>query len=224
MAYLLQKLNIVMAWPLRKKKWQKVRGACRSLTGLLQEAWAWVTKLAKQVSGEFQRQLLIAKMQRGDIVLASPKTSRLSPIALLYRIVLRSRYVHSMLYVGEGQIIHTTTQRGVVKDRLPRKIFRKENYAVYRVKNLSPEQRIAVTEAAEKWLHRKLDHAGLIANVPSRLVGLKRPILMFEKKRIWCSKLIYKSFMTVGVAIVPPERADSITSEDLSRNVHLQRV
>lgn len=213
-----------MIWPFRKKKWQKVKSVFRAVREVLETIWEWIKQSAKLVSGELQRKIVIAKMKEADIILASPRTARLSPIALLYRVVLRSRYVHSMLYVGQGRIIHTTTRRGVVIDRLPRKIFRKENYAVYRVKNLRPEQRASVTEEAAKWVDKKLDHAGLITNVPSRLLGLRKPIVRLEKKRIWCSKLIYRSFLAVGVEIVPPEKADNITSEDLSRDARLQKV
>ncbi len=175
-------------------------------------------------SGDLRRRATVAKMKKADIVLASPRTVRLSPIALAYRLFLRSRYVHSMLYIGNGRILHTTTRHGVVVTRLPRKIFRKDRYATFRVKNLSEPQRERVVQEALKWKDRKLDHAGLVTNVPSKLVGLRKPLLRWEKNRIWCSKLIYRAFLAADVEVVPPDRAQNITSEDLSRSLTVKRI
>jgi len=184
----------------------------------------WIKRFFGWLSGNLRRRAFINKLQKGDIVLASPRTARLSPVAMTYRLFLRSKYVHSMLYIGQGQIVHTTTRYGVVVDKLPRKIFRADRYAAYRVRNLGPEERSQVVREALKWRYRKLDHAGLLTNVPSRLLGLRKPILRWERNRIWCSKLIYKVFRTVGIEIVPSEKAENITSEDLSRSPTLERV
>ena len=80
-------------------------------------------KVFNRVSGELRRRAVIAKIQPADIILASPRTLRLSPTALLYRVLLHAQYVHSMLYLGESKIIHTTTKYGVVIAPVPRKIF-----------------------------------------------------------------------------------------------------
>jgi len=132
--------------------------------------------------------------------------------------------VHSMLYIGDGRVVHTTAKDGVVVTKLPRSIFRRERYAIFRVKNLDREKRDQVVAEALKWRNRKLDVAGLITTIPSRLIGLRKPLLMWEKNRIWCSKLVYKAFMAENIELVPPEKAERITSEDLSRSCVVDRL
>jgi hypothetical protein len=201
--------------PLYIKKW-----AAR----LLDTSWSLIKDLWRYASGEARRRAVIARLQKGDIILASPRITTLSPIALSYRLILRSRYIHSMLYIGDGKIVHTTARDGVVVSRLPRSIFRRERYAIFRVKGLNPERRDRVVEEALKWRHRKLDFAGLITTIPSRLIGLRRPLLRWEKNRIWCSKLVYKAFSAEHIKLVPPESSESITSEDLSRSGMVEKI
>jgi hypothetical protein len=176
------------------------------------------------LSGEAKRQAVVAKLRKADIILASPRITTLSAIALSYRLVLRSRYVHSMLYIGDGRVVHTTAKNGVVVSELPRSIFRRDRYALFRVKNLDGEKRDQVVAEALKWRNRKLDFAGLITTIPSRLIGLRKPLLMWEKNRIWCSKLVYKAFMAENIELVPPEKAERITSQDLSHSCMVDRV
>lgn len=212
-----------MRWLKKKKRIdvQKILKWARQ--GLLEFA-QWFRRIIGELSGRFRRRAFMNKLQRGDIVLASPRTIKLSPVALTYRLLLRSRYVHSMLYIGQGQIVHTTTRGGVVVDKLPRKIFRSDRYAAFRVRGLKSNQRSKVVHEALKWRYRKLDHVGLVTNVPSRLLGLQKPIMRWERNRVWCSKLIYKAFKAVGFEIVPFEKSENITSEDLSRSPMLERV
>jgi hypothetical protein len=191
---------------------------------LFERLWLLVQALWHHLSGEAKRQAVMAKLRKADIILASPRITTLSPIALSYRLVLRSRYVHSMLYIGDGRIVHTTAKDGVVVSKLPRSIFSRERYAIFRVKNLDPEKRDQVVAEALKWRNRKLNYAGLITAIPSRLIGLRKPLLMWERTRIWCSKLVYKAFSAENIELVPPEKAESITSEDLSRSYVVERV
>jgi hypothetical protein len=124
-----------------------------------------------------RRRAILSRMKEADIVLASPRLRRLSPTALLYRALLGSRYVHSMLYVGGGRMIHTTAAHGVVVSEVPRRVFDRERYAVYRAVNLTAHQRQRVVAEALQLLDRKLDHAALITNIPSRWFGLRHPLL-----------------------------------------------
>lgn len=129
-----------------------------------------------------------------------------------------------MLYIGDGKIVHTTARDGVVVSKLPRSIFRRERYAIFRVKGLGLERRGRVVEEALKWRQRKLDYAGVITTIPSRLIGLRRPLLRWEKNRIWCSKLVYRAFSAGHIELVPPEKAENITSEDLSRSYAVEKL
>ncbi|MGD9031345.1 MAG: hypothetical protein PVJ69_01430 [Desulfobacteraceae bacterium] len=181
-------------------------------------------ELFGQWSGRLSRQKLLSRMQKGDIVLASPKTLGLSLTALIYRLVLRSLYVHSMLYIGAGNMIHTTARHGVVVTKAPRKIYKKNRYAVLRVENLSAEKRERIVSEALKWEGKKLDHAGLITNVPARLLGLQKALISWEEDRIWCSKLIYQAFLAAGIELVPPEKAHVVTSEDLMHIPHVMKI
>jgi hypothetical protein len=163
-------------------------------------------------------------MQKADIILSSPRTASLSPIAFFYRLLLKSRYVHSMLYLGEGKIIHTTSRHGVVIASLPKKIFRRDRYSVFRVKSLSPVKQEKVVKEALKWKQKKLDYAGLITNIPARLFGMKKAILSWKANRIWCSKLIYKSFLTMGIDLIPGKETEDITSEDIASSPLIERI
>lgn len=166
----------------------------------------------------------MTRMKKADIVLASPRTVHLSLLALLYRIFLRSRYVHSMLYVGRGRILHTTARRGVVVDRLPSRIFRGDRYTIYRARGLTPAQRQAIVDSALKHLAAKLDPLALVTNIPARWLGLPRPLLRLERSRQWCSKLIDTAYRENGMDLVPEDRAGIITSEDLRRSAALERI
>ncbi|NIR76407.1 MAG: hypothetical protein GWN99_19560 [Gemmatimonadetes bacterium] len=186
--------------------------------------WAWIIRAYLYVSGGLKRRATVARLRAGDIILASPRTLRLSPVALLYRLILRARYVHSMLYLGDRKIIHTTMRAGVTVGNLPRKIYRKDRYTILRAPQLGPAQRDRVVAEAMKFEDTKLDRAGLVSNVPARLLGLKKPLLRFERDRLWCSKLIYHAYSAAGIDLVPGENIETITSEDLSRSPRLERV
>jgi uncharacterized protein YycO len=194
------------------------------MRSILSAVLLWVVRFFQYLSGELRRQTVIARLRKADIILASPKTLRLSPVALVYRVLLSARYMHSMLYVGEGKMIHTTTKSGVVVDRLPKKIHKNDRYAIFRAKNLTSEQRSSVVEEALLSKNKKLDHAGLITNIPARLFGLRKPFLKLEKNRLWCSKLIYQAYSANGIDLVPLQMAGGITSEDLSDSKLLERI
>lgn len=163
-------------------------------------------------------------MQPGDIVLASPRLSRLSITALLYRILLGARYVHAMLYLGDGLVIHTTARRGVTIDPVPGKIFDRQRYRIRRAPGLDREMQLRVVAEARSRLDRGLDHAGLITNIPARWFGLRHPLLRTERNRLWCSKLIHTAFARAGVDIAPVGREGTVTSEDLAKSERLRDV
>lgn len=169
---------------------------------------------------------MIAKMKKGDIILACPRTFRLPFIPLIYRLLLGARYVHSMLYLGGGKILHTTARYGVKIDRVPRKIYSQNRYTVCRVKKLaSPQQREQIVQEAWKYKDKKLDHLGLITNIPSRLIGLKKPLLSSARNhRLWCSKLIYMVYRACHIELVPLKNTGNITSQDLSKSAMLNKI
>jgi hypothetical protein len=172
---------------------------------------------------KIKRQRIILKLEKGDIILASPRFARLSFIAFFHRVMLGARYVHSMLYIGNGKVIHTTTRYGVVIGRVPGKISSSERYAIFRVKNLTPEQKEQIAKEALKWHKKKLDATGLVRVIPQRLINL--PTRSAQKKQsVWCSKLIYQVYLSQGIELVPRDQADIIISEDLSKNPLLQRI
>lgn len=186
--------------------------------------WSWIVRAWLFLSGELKRRATIARLRRADIILASPRTLRLSPVALLYRLILRARYVHSMLYLGDQMIIHTTMRAGVTVGSLPRKIHREDRYVILRARELGPRERGQVVTAALRLKDTKLDRAGLVSNVPARLLGLRQPLVRFERNRLWCSKLIYHAYSEAGIDLVPDANIETITSEDLSRSPRLERI
>ncbi|MFP4082890.1 MAG: hypothetical protein ACLFVG_09075 [Candidatus Aminicenantes bacterium] len=185
---------------------------------------SWAAALIQRWSGKLRRRAVISRMRKADIVLASPRTTRLSPIALVYRLFLGSRYVHSMLYIGGGKIIHTTTRHGVVVGKVPRKIYKKDRYAIMRVKNLDAEIRDHIVKEALTRKELKLDYAGMISNVPRRLLGWRTALLRREKNRTWCSQLIYRAFRDAGIELLPGRESESITSEDLAHSPVVKKI
>ena len=164
-----------------------------------------------------RRRAVMARMLPGDVVLSSPRIARLSFTALLYRLLLRSQYVHAMLYLGDGRVLHTTARQGVTIDPLPGKLFDRARYRIRRVPGLERDQREQVVAGARALLDHDLDHLGLVTNIPARWFGLPHPLLQAERNRLWCSQLIQKAYADVGVSLVPPERSGTVTSEDLAR-------
>jgi hypothetical protein len=163
-------------------------------------------------------------MVPGDIILARPRTLSLSPGALVYRLLLRAEYVHAMLYVGAGRIVHTTTDQGVVVAPVPHTIYRRDRYAVLRHPWLDERQRARIVEAALERRGTRMDHAGLLTNVPARWIGLRKPLIRLERNRLWCSRLIVQAYAAAGAVVVPPERTENVTSEDLARSPMLVRL
>jgi len=78
--------------------------------------------------------------------------------------------------------------------------------------------------AALRRQDQKLDRAALVTNIPARLLGFKKPLLRFEKNRLWCSKLIYESYAEAGIELLPAEEAGNVTSDDLARSTVLERI
>ncbi len=208
--------------PFQRKK--RLRIIIDKIRLVLTDVLFWIIDKCAHISGKYRRQRVVSKMKKGDVILASPKTMRLSPIALIYRILLRSRYVHTMLYIGNSKMIHTTSKHGVIIDKIPKKIYYKERYTIFRVNNLSDLQRERIVGEALKYQHKKLDHAGLITNIPSKFLGFSKPLLRFEKNRLWCSKLIYKVYSSQNIELVSSANMDNITSEDLSQSKILQKI
>ncbi|UCF20279.1 MAG: hypothetical protein JSU87_02405 [Gemmatimonadota bacterium] len=206
----------------RRRTWWRVLG--ERIGALVSAVWRWLVKAYNHLSGELKRRAFMARLHRADIILASPRALSLSPGPLIYRLVLRARYVHSMLYLGDGKIIHTTTRSGVVIGPLPRRIYKRDRYTILRVPNLRPELGWQIVREALKFKGRKLDEAGLLTNVPARLLGLRRPLLRLERNRTWCSKLIQQAYSASGIDLVPQTRVETITSEDLSRSPLLEKV
>jgi len=85
----------------------------------LTEVWRRFKDRVRRLTGQWRRTVAISGMLEADVLLASPRTLRLSPIAMIHRLVLGARYVHSMLYVGAGKVLHTTPRKGVTIDRVP---------------------------------------------------------------------------------------------------------
>jgi hypothetical protein len=186
--------------------------------------WSGFTALFRQLTGELQRRAVIAEMQEADIVLAKPPTLRLSPVALLYRLLLQAKYVHSMLYVGDGMMVHTTSGEGVVIAPVPKSVYREDRYTILRAAHLTPKQRDIIGQEALCMVGMKLDHAGLITNVPAKMIGFRKPLMKLERTRLWCSKLILRAYSAVGVELVPPEKVENVTSEDLKDSTMLERI
>ena len=181
--------------------------------------------LADRAGVLVRRGAFLTRMEKADVVLASPRLWRLSPTAILYRLLLGSRYVHSMLYVGGGRMIHTTARHGVVVARMPGKVFDRDRYAVYRARHLTAHERKRIVAEALQSLDRKLDHAAVVTNIPSRWFGLWHPLWRLERNRVWCSKLIAEAYDAgAGIELVPEKQAGTITTEDISRSPALERV
>jgi hypothetical protein len=205
----------------RKPGWRR---PLTRLASWLTETRTRLVDQARRLRGRWQRRAIIARMQPADIVLASPRTTRLSLTALLYRILLRSRYVHAMLYLGDGRVIHTTARRGVTVDPLPGKVFDRERYRICRVAGLSASERQQVITEAMALLDRGLDLPGLVTNIPSRWLGRPHPLLRREKNRLWCSKLIHQAFARAGIELLPDRPAGTVTSEDLGTSPLLTEI
>jgi hypothetical protein len=193
----------------------------RTLAGAV---WTRIVRTSRRLTGELRRQAVLANMVEADIILASPRTLQLSPLALAYRVLLRAKYAHSMLYLGHGKMLHTTSRHGVVLAPAPRTIHRRSRYAVYRVPELRVEERRRIVAEALKLRPMKLDQAALVTNIPARLFALRRPLIRLEKSHVWCSKLIERAYAAAGVELVPPNQKETITSEDLSRSPRLVKL
>jgi hypothetical protein len=129
-----------------------------------------------------------------------------------------------MLYVGDGKMVHTTSGEGVATARVPKGVYREDRYTVLRAPHLTLEQRELIATEALNLVGTRLDHAGLITNIPARMFGLRKPFVRLERTRLWCSKLILRVYSAIGVELVPPEKAENVTSEDLRDSTVLERL
>ena len=168
-----------------KRKKSFCENFIKTVEAFFQTLFSGISEPLMRWAGQLRRKEVLARMRKADIILASPKTADLPITALLYRIILGSQYIHSMLYIGDGKIIHTTARRGVVVGKVPRKIYQKDRYAIFRLKGLNKEKKDMVVQEALKWRGKKLNHFGLITNVPTRLMGFQKASIPMEKNRIW---------------------------------------
>ncbi|MBD3223781.1 MAG: hypothetical protein GF313_03580 [Caldithrix sp.] len=163
-----------------------------------------------------KRDAYLKKLKAGDIILAKPLTRQLSLYALLYRIVLHANHIHSMLYLGEGKILHTTAASGVVIAKVPKKIYRSDRYTIMRQLSLNDDERRSIAREALDWQDYKLDFGGLLSNVPAKYFNMKKPPVTSSNGRIWCSKLINQIYEDVlNIRLVKTQQVPTITSEDL---------
>lgn len=186
--------------------------------------WRWIVRIVRHLTGGMRRAAVLGNMAPADIILASPRTLSLTPVALAYRLLLRADYVHAMLYVGRGKMVHTTTRHGVVVEPVPRAIYRRDRYTILRARAMDARQRERVVAEALRYRGARLDVSGLVTNIPSRLLGLRKPLLRLEKNRLWCSKLIARAYAAAGVVLVPDDRAENVTSEDLRHSPAVVRL
>ncbi|MBS3819541.1 hypothetical protein KGY73_08580 [bacterium] len=204
---------------------KKKRSPFKKIILPLRSSLRKVGELIHKWTSRVRRQTMLSRMRKADIILASPRTPRLSPVAFLYRIFLKSRYIHSMLYIGGGKIIHTTSKEGVVVSPAPQKIYKKNRYILLRVKNLDEKKREQIVAEALKWKGTQLDLTGMLGNIPRRMLNLpQRAQALKEKDRVWCSQLLYKSFLKGGVELIPQQKSPHITSEDLAHSPVLKRI
>jgi len=168
--------------PFKRKKRLKLMKIILRFTTACSRLCSNVGHVFACLIGNMKRRAFLAKLRQADIILASPRTLRLAPVNLMYRLLLHARYVHSMLYLGDGKIIHTTAKYGVLVSHVPRKIFKRAYYNVFRVRHLSREQRERVIQEALKLRGQQLDPVGLITNIPARLLGFRKPPLAIGTK------------------------------------------
>jgi len=210
--------------PLRRKGPFWLKKAGRYVKTSLVRLWTEVVNAYARMAGRLERRAFVARLHKADIILASPRTLQLSAINMMYRFFLRAKYVHSMLYLGNGKIIHTTSKKGVQIANLPRKIYKRGHYKVVRADHLTPQQRDMIVEEALKMQGQQIDPAGLITNIPARMLGFRKPLLRLEHNRLWCAKLIYKAYSTAGIELVGLEHVGNVTTEDLSHSRLLKTI
>lgn len=203
---------------------KKGKRIIKKTRGALTAAWRSLSGLFVRTAGYLKKQAFITKMKKADIIFASPRTRRLPPIALTYRFVLRAHYIHSMLYIGEGKVLHTTSRHGVVIDDVPKKIYKKEKYAVFRLENLSTKQQEGIIQSAMQWKGKKLDYVGIYGNVFRKFFRFKKKRQASEKRRTWCSKMIYSSYASQGIDLLPAKKHKAVTSDDLTRSPLLTKL
>ena len=208
----------------RRKRlfWLKRFG--KRIGALWARLWDAIANAYARLAGRLERQAFVAKLRKADVILASPRTLQLSAVNMMYRFFLHAKYVHSMLYLGDGKIIHTTSKKGVQIASLPRKIYKKGHYKVVRDKDLTSEQRDKVVEQALKMQGQQIDPAGLITNIPARILGFKKPLISLEQNRLWCAKLIYKAYSAAGIELVGPDHSGNVTTEDLNSSRMLKSI
>ncbi|HHS14185.1 MAG TPA: hypothetical protein ENN03_10530 [bacterium] len=178
----------------------------------------------RNLSGVLRREIMLSGMRKGDIILASPPWYRLSPIAFWYRVLLRSRYVHSMLYLGDRTVLHTTIRRGVVIHRVPRKIARGDRYAILRLKSPYSVNTDRVAAYALTMQSHRVSIVSLIAVLIVRLSGSAQFRFKLARKSLRCSQLIDLAYDTEGTTLVPSRPRDTIISQDLMESPFLERI
>lgn len=204
-----------------------VRGAKTSIgksAGWIQAGLNKAIGFWRRVTGAVRREILLSGMRKGDIILASPPWYRLSPIAFWYRMLLRSRYVHSMLYLGDRKILHTTIRRGVVIHRVPRKITRRDRYAILRLKAGHSVNMDRVAQYALSMQSNRVSITALIATLVVRLTGSTRFRSKMVRKSLRCSQLIDLAYSTAGMTLVPSRPRETIISQDLMDSPFLERI
>ena len=112
----------------------------------------------------------------------------------------------------------------MVIHKVPRKIYNKNKYTIFRVKGLDSDRKDQIVNEALKLQDMQIDLLGLISNIPKNLFGIKKAFWNIEKNSIWCSKLIYHAYNSVGIKLASEDESGKITSSILSKSKLLEVI
>lgn len=160
-----------------------------------------------------------SKLRQADIIL----TQGNSASSTVIRVSTISKYSHAVLYVGNNNIIHALTDKGVNKDTLNNMLSETALADVYRLETLNQKQRDAIVAYAYTQIGREYDYseaAGsadhssilalplglispklLVAGLVTSLELRRRSNKEGNRDQLFCSELVVAAYQSAGVNI-----------------------
>lgn len=130
-------------------------------------------------------------LQRGDVILVSKR----APLSLIVRWATNSRWSHSALYLGNGEVVDAAF--GGVKVR-PASTYLRHPHAILRADKFESYQVEDAVRKALSFRGEGYDYLGLVG-IGYSLFLKKQENPWDAKSKRWCSELVADAYISAGL-------------------------
>jgi cell wall-associated NlpC family hydrolase len=145
----------------------------------------------------------IAALRVGDTVVSTTKAT----VSRVIRAATISDVSHSMIYVGDQQVVHAVS-KGVVLETLTKALFDAILAVTYRHRHITHTQALRVRDFAGNQIGRKYSVIGALTAGTGDIAKCVL-VELLNRDRFFCSELVFAAFKHAGLPLshIPSECA-----------------